>query len=200
MIKNKTDLKNYLYADRVSLDCTKRKHPIVTDYVWRFEILLRKTEYAKNCLSQKSLLGKLIYYFYELRLRCFSVKLGFSIPVNVFGPGLCIAHYGTIVVNPNCRVGKNCWIYPNSNLGANTEGPFDVPTLGDNVFIGPGAKLFGKIIIGNNVSIGANSVVTKSFEQSNITIAGVPAKVIKNINSNETLMRKRQEAGNMSFE
>lgn len=52
-----------------------------------------------------------------------------------------------------------------------------VPVIGDNCYIGPGAKLFGDIRIGNNVAIGANSVVNKSFED-NVTIAGVPAKIV----------------------
>ena len=200
MIKSKEELNYYLKADKVSLGVTSRKHPFITDYVWKFEILLRRTEYAKNCLEKKSPIGKLIYYVYEYRLRRYSLKLGFSIPINVFGPGLCIAHYGTIVVNPNCKIGKNCWIYPNASLGANTGGPNDVPTIGDNVYIGPGVKVFGKIHIGNNISIGANSVVTKSFDHDGITIAGVPAKVINQTNSNEKIMRARQELGGMSYE
>ena len=55
----------------------------------------------------------------------------------------------------------------------------EAPIIGDNCFIGPGAKLFGKIKIGDNVAIGANSVVNKSF-QDNVTIAGVPARVVNN--------------------
>ena len=56
----------------------------------------------------------------------------------------------------------------------------EAPEIGDNCFIGPGAKIFGKIKIGDNVAIGANAVVNKSFG-NNVTIAGVPAKVVNNI-------------------
>ena len=119
------------------------------------------------------------------------MKLGFSIGPNVFGPGLNIAHYGTIVVNGNAKVGKNCWIYPGANIGANTEGPTDVPVIGDNVYIGPGAKIFGRINIADNISIGANAVVTKSFIKPGVTIAGIPARVIKDNNSNEKVMKER---------
>ena len=52
------------------------------------------------------------------------------------------------------------------------------------MYIGPGAKLYGKITIGNNVAIGANAVVNKSFG-SNITIAGIPAKIISNNGAKE---------------
>jgi len=51
------------------------------------------------------------------------------------------------------------------------------PTIGNNVYIGPGVKIFGGIAIGDNVTIGANAVVNKDIP-SNVTVAGVPAKII----------------------
>ena len=59
------------------------------------------------------------------------------------------------------------------NIGTNQQSPI----IGNNVWIGPGARIYGNIKIGNNVVIGANSVVNKTFP-SNITIAGIPAKKI----------------------
>ncbi|WP_260267260.1 serine O-acetyltransferase [Pediococcus parvulus] len=53
----------------------------------------------------------------------------------------------------------------------------NTPIIGDNVYIGPGAKLFGKIHIGNNCAIGANAVVNKNVPD-NVTVAGIPAKII----------------------
>lgn len=61
------------------------------------------------------------------------------------------------------------------NIGEDINGK--APVIGNNVWIGPGAKLFGDITIGDNVMIGANSVVTKSFPD-NVRIAGIPAKII----------------------
>lgn len=55
-----------------------------------------------------------------------------------------------------------------------------MPVIGDNVFISPGVKMFGDIRIGNNIVIGANSVMNRSFEEDNICIAGVPARKISN--------------------
>ena len=52
------------------------------------------------------------------------------------------------------------------------------PKIGNNVWIGPGVKIYGKIILDSQIQIGANSVVNKSFK-SDITIAGIPAKIIK---------------------
>lgn len=89
-----------------------------------------------------------------------------------------INHYGLIVVNPEARVGKFCDIHQGVNIGQNVE-PGSVPIIGDNCYIGPGVKLFGRIHIGNSIVIGANSVVNKSFEENDITIAGIPAKKVK---------------------
>lgn len=102
------------------------------------------------------------------------VKLGFTIPINVFGPGLNIHHYGFIVVNAHAKVGANCNIQQGVNIGQN-YGNNDVPCIGNNVYIGPGAKIFGGIKIANNIAIGANSVVNHSFLTEGVTLAGVPA-------------------------
>lgn len=188
MISSKRDLQYYLECDKKALDALGKRPKIIGNEIWKFEILLRKVEYYKNC--KKSLVEKVYSRYLRYRFHNLGVKLGYSIPPNVFGPGLCIAHIGTIVVHSNARVGNNCRIYVDVNIGANTGGPIDVPTLGDNVFIAPGAKLFGKITIADNISIGANSVVTKSFLTPGITIAGVPAKQISDKNANEDLMIK----------
>lgn len=52
--------------------------------------------------------------------------------------------------------------------------------IGDAFYLSTGAKITSKVVIGDNVSVGANSVVNKSFEEGNIMIAGSPAKYIKN--------------------
>lgn len=67
------------------------------------------------------------------------------------------------------------------NIGHSGEG---TPRLGNNVHVEPGVIMFGKIIIADNIVIGANAVVNKSFETSDVTIAGVPAKIIKESGSN----------------
>ena len=67
--------------------------------------------------------------------------LGFSIPINVFGPGLRINHYGLIVVNPKARVGAFCDIHQGVNIGEGF-GKDDVPEIGDRVYIGLGEPRF----------------------------------------------------------
>jgi len=57
--------------------------------------------------------------------------------------------------------------------------------LGNNVYIGPGAKLFGSITVGNNVAVGANAVVNTNIPD-NVTVGGIPAKIISEKSSVES--------------
>lgn len=184
MIKSKNDLVYYLEQDRKALGKTYKKPKLIGDDIWKLQILLRKCEYLRNC--KKNYFSKVLLSFYKLKCRNKRIKLGIQIPFNVFGPGLSIAHFGTIVVNDRCKIGKNCRIHEGVTIGA-TNGQNKAPTIGDNVFIGTGAKIIGDIYISDNIAIGANSVVVHSFLESNITIAGNPAKKINNNNSYSNL-------------
>lgn len=79
------------------------------------------------------------------------------------------------------KIGKNCTVFQNVTIGYNNGGK---PVLGDNVTIYAGAVVIGPIRVGDNVEIGANSVVVKDVP-SNVTVAGVPAKIIKYKDKNE---------------
>ena len=82
-------------------------------------------------------------------------------------------------MNSASKIGKNCCIMNNVNIGAN-GGSSKAPVIGDNVYIGPGAVIYGDIIIADGCYIGANAVVNKSFCDVNSIIAGVPAKIVGN--------------------
>ena len=112
------------------------------------------------------------------------IRLGLSIPLGVFGPGLSIAHYGTIVVNKNACVGVNCRIHPGVCIGV-AHGR--APTIGDNVYIGPGAKIFGGVTVGDNAAIGANAVVNKDVPPG-VTVAGNPARIVSHRGSFELVV------------
>lgn len=116
--------------------------------------------------------------WYKMFYRRQSLKLGFSIPINVCDYGLSIAHYGTIVISANAHIGRYCHIHAGVNIGASAGKP-EAPTIGDNVYIGPGAILFGNIQIADNCTIAANATVNKSFDIERSVIAGTPAKVVK---------------------
>ena len=133
-----------------------------------------------------------LYCLSKYLLRKKSIQLGFSIPENCFEEGLSIAHYGNIVVNPNARIGKNCRIHTGVNIGSSAiEDGF--PEIGNNAYIGPGAKIFGAIVIGDNTVIGANAVVNKSFPEGGVTLGGIPAKVISNKSSKYIIIRNSAE-------
>ena len=175
MIQTKADYKQYVA-------CDLKAHQLASvsfyDYWWRdclrFQLRLRKIEYLNN-VKKGNLFCRVWLIVLEIINHRLATRLGFSIPKNVFGPGLCIVHYGTIVVSPFAKIGAWCRIHPSTSIGEYNG----APTLGDFVYVGPGAKVFGGITIGNNVAIGANSVVNKSFGD-NVTIAGGPAVILNN--------------------
>ncbi len=188
MITSKKELKNFLLQDAIALRC-EREHPkLFGDLIWKFQRILRKTEYFSYKYNN-SKLYTFHYCWYKLLFHKYSVKLGFSIPLNVFGPGLSIAHYGTIVVNSAAKVGRNCRLHEDVNIGA-TNGSARAPQIGNNVFIGTGAKIIGDITIADDVAIGANAVVVKSITEKGVTYGGVPAKKISSNNSHSNLAPK----------
>lgn len=174
MIESKEDLALYLEADRIALG--RERYTIrsfVWDRIWNYEILLRRFEFYYNC--RNSFWGRFMRRVISVCMHLMHMNM--EIPINVFGPGLSIAHEGTIVVNGKCRIGKNCRIHVDVVIGQGRDGN-DVPILGDNVHIGPGVKIIGGVLIGDNTVITANAAVTKSFPDGNCTIGGVPAKVV----------------------
>ena len=112
-------------------------------------------------------------------MRKYVFKFGISISQNVkIGSGFFISHFGGIIVNPNCIIGKNLNINQGVTLGQVNRGKKKgSPIIGDNVYIATGAKIIGAVKIGNNVAIGANCVVTKDIP-NNAVVVGVPGKVI----------------------
>ena len=81
------------------------------------------------------------------------------------------------MIHSNAVIGDNCLISQGVTIGRNF-GDTKVPVIGNDVYIGAGSVVFGEIIIGNNVIIGANSVVNKSVP-NNCTVAGNPFRILK---------------------
>lgn len=167
---------------------------LIKDPINFFMLLLRLNELTRN--KEVFFVSR---YFIRYMFRRKSIKLGFSIPPNVFCEGLSIVHYGNIVVNSNVRVGKNCRIHVGVNIGgggglvSQDIAKKMSPVLGDNIYIGPGVKMFGPITISSNIVIGANSVVNKDFLEPGVTIAGIPAIVISQKGSESMIVGNKSK-------
>lgn len=185
MIKNQDDLKHYLISEKNNINNLKDKSGY--RYMWfvnheeymiyKYLYYLRKQEYYINT-NNGSKVNSLLSLVYERKKHKLGNKLGFYIGPNCFDEGLTIFHHSSIVVNPDAKVGKNCKLHGNNCIGNNGKDNL-CPIIGNNVDIGFGAVIIGNVTIADGVKIGANAVVTKSFNEPNITIAGIPAKRIK---------------------
>lgn len=151
------------------------KHPELA-----YQRLLRTVEYLG---SRPGPFWQLLHAVYRVRLARRSVLTGISIPPGVFGPGLSIAHVGSIVVNDRARIGSWCRIHSATNIGVHDGA---APTIGSHVYIAPGAVLFGGITVGDGACVGANAVVHGDVP-SRVTVAGVPARVVSERDSARSL-------------
>lgn len=96
------------------------------------------------------------------------------------GEGTTFAYKGIgVVVHKRAKIGKNCMIAQDVTIGGRS-GHYEVPVIGDNCYIGAGAKVLGPITLGNNVTIGANAVMLKDAP-ANTVWGGVPAKCLKQV-------------------
>lgn len=177
MIENRQKLQEAIIQDArnagiTNLTTYKLRRLLKPHPIYEYIVLLRKYSYYKNRGGGWNLLSKII----GCKLQRMAKKLGFFIPEDVFGPGLYIPHFGSVIVNPHAKIGINCQI--NNNVVIGQIGG-KCPIIGDNVYIGPGAVISGEISIADNVWIGANAVVTKSITEPYALVVGIPAKVCK---------------------
>src|SRR5712691_5451762 len=100
-------------------------------------------------------------------------------PAATIGRGFFIDHGMGVVIGETTEIGDHVTLFQGVTLGGTgKERGKRHPTLGNHVVVGAGAKILGGITIGDNVKIGANSVVLKNVS-ANSTVIGVPARVIK---------------------
>lgn len=115
------------------------------------------------------------------------VLWGIELPRSArIGAGLYIGHFGSITISPHAVIGTHCSLSPCITIGMSGHGDrFGVPVIGDFVYIAPGARLFGRIRVGDNVKIGANAVVYRDVPD-NAVVALDPGFRILSFSGNVT--------------
>jgi serine O-acetyltransferase len=98
-------------------------------------------------------------------------------PRTPIGEGLYIGHIGGVHISQFAVIGKNCDISHGVTIGVSAMGRPGAPEIGDEVYIGPGATLIGKIKIGNGVKVAANTLVLDNVPDG-ATVIGVPGRVM----------------------
>jgi len=118
-----------------------------------------------------------LYFLLNQRVKW---KFGIQIPKSArIGEGFYIGHYGGINIASEAVIGKNVNISQLVTIGESGQGDkAGAPTIGDGVFIGAGAKVIGKIKVGNNVKIGANAVVYKDIPDNAVVVSYPGYKII----------------------
>lgn len=174
MIKTKIELDFYLKADRM-MNCgefapslwTSVREIIVPNYKMRFLIAMRKASFYKNGG------GRFLSLVWQARYKKLSMKMGYTIGMDVFGYGLVIPHRGTIIVGGSNRIGNYGVLHTSTCIVDSAS------VIGDGLYLSTGAIISNHVDLGNNVSIAANSTVTKSEQRGNVLLAGTPAEIKK---------------------
>lgn len=176
-IRTKKELRFYIMADRIMNGYSPHRSlkeqlsfvlpPPIGKKVIDWMYYMRKASYYQN-KKNPSFVDKIYRVYSSFVFQYLSLRFGFSIGMNVFGYGLVIPHYGTIVVNSGVRAGNYCVLHTSTCIGGSGK------HIGDALYLASGAKIMGTLTLGDGVSIAANSLVNKSFGD-NVLLVGLPA-------------------------
>lgn len=137
-------------------------------------ITARKYSYYKN--NRKGIINKIKCVFFGIKQSKYIKKRMLDIEGEI-GDNLMIYH-PNIIISPNAKIGNNVKLHGSNCIGNN--GLIDkAPIIGNNVDIGFGVTIIGDIEIADDIIIGANALVNRSFLEKGVVIAGVPAKIVK---------------------
>lgn len=175
-ITTKKELEFYIMADMM-MNLGYFKRPLkkvvrdffVPDYTMRFLRAMRRNAYYSH---QNGVINKIWGGYNRLMQRRLGIKLGWSITAESLGYGLLLPHYGTIVVGPN-NIGNYAVLHTSTCITGNMK------TIGNALYLSTGAKITSKVVLGDNITVAANSVVTKSFPDGDVLLAGMPAIELK---------------------
>ncbi|ANF50430.1 serine acetyltransferase [Chryseobacterium glaciei] len=135
-----------------------------------FIYILRKAQKHK----EKAVMG----IFWRIVLRHYQIKYGYQIyPETEIGEGFYIGHWGSLVINPKAKIGKNCNIAQGVTIGQQNRGRFvGFPTIEDEVWIGTNAVIVGGVTVGRNVLIAPNAYVNFDVPADSVVV-GNPGKI-----------------------
>ncbi len=172
----KADIKRYTEIERKQFWMKNIFYLIFTQGIWAIIVFRFGSWCNRLRIPILSQLLRLIYFF---MFKFVEITAGISISAEAnIGKGFYIGHFGQIFINSDVIIGENCSIGQGVTIGTLGLGKIGSPKIGNNVYIGAGAKVLGDIRIGNNVIIGANAVVIKDAAD-NVTLVGIPARVVK---------------------
>lgn len=158
----KSDL--FRYAGQVSTKVFVKYY--VRHLGFRYSVWLRLT-HSRNrivCIVAKAM------------HRALSHKLQIQLPSAIsIGPGLLIPHPIGIVVNSTAKIGANCTLSHFVTIGSSSR---NAACIGNSVFIGPQSVILEDVVVGDNSTIGAGSVVTRDVAED-VTVAGNPAREVR---------------------
>lgn len=138
---------------------------------------LRYLEYYKN--NRTGLINELFYLYFMFKHNHRRLRSNIYVAPNVFGPGVLFVHPGFLRADSFVHIGSNCTVLPNVLIGKKLPISENMDIfIGDNVYISTNVTILGPLQIGNNVTIAAGAVITKSVPD-NAVVGGVPAKILK---------------------
>lgn len=183
------DIGRYFFYDRKINFFKLLKRIILTQGIWALIIFRAGSWCHRN--KNKHLSLKLFLPILTIFQKIIEILTGIQIPFTAeIGKGLYIGHFGGIILSDRASLGEYCNISQGVTIGqGGRDGKQYVPVIGNRVHIAPGAKVFGKITIGDNVSIGANAVVTKDVPH-NAVVVGIPARIISYDGSSDFIIVK----------
>lgn len=178
MINTFSELIEFVKCDLYRLNGARGLIQFLKHLCWtpgfKYVFWMRFCNYTKKkfYLLPLHLVGRFFYHRY-------TYKYGIWIPFNTkIGKGFYIGHFSTIIIGGIVEIGENCNVSQGVTIGKQYVGEkVGAPVIGDRVYIGPGAKIFGKIEIGNDVAIGANAVVNKDIPPNSI-VSGNPGRIV----------------------
>lgn len=180
MISSREDLNSYLAKDMPLYASFSRRERFLArltrDPLYELVKYVRFLRYEEYCFNTgKGKWSTACYLFCLRQKNKLGNRLGIKIPRNTCGPGLMIYHHGGIIINEKARLGANASLHGANCIG-NDGKTDDAPVIGDNLDLGIGAMIIGGVQLGDRVRVGANAVVTGSFPENDITLAGIPAQ------------------------